>query len=282
MAHLEATGAGSSVVVIEDHVERFSPHPMTSHTEHGLTYLVEGWMQLEHGGTVEARPGTFTVVPAGVPHRPLAGRDMHYWMLGFCATCLTLDEGQALMSPFRRVRQGALPVLTVPKGRRRHVVRLYRELAAEQRRGVPETPELVRSLVLLLLGEVRRALPGDPSPVASGTLVSDALETIQRRCLEPISLADVAAAVHRSPAHVASVVKKATGYSVGDWIRAGRVAEAAARLSHTDEPLQVIAERVGWRDKTHFIRQFRKAYGVTPAVWRGQNRDAHERDRDED
>jgi len=272
---LETTDVGGSVFVLEDRVERFAPHGETSHTEHGLTYLVDGWMRMEHGGAVEAGPGTFTVMPAGVPHRPLDGRDMHYWMFGFCATCLSLNESQPLMSPFRRVRQGAFPILTVPKGRRRRVVSLYRELEEEQRRGVAETPELVRSLVLLLLGEARRSMPVEPQAAASGTLVSDALETIQRRCLEPISLVDVAASVHRTPAHVASVVKKATGYSVGDWLRAGRVAEAAARLSHSDESLQDIAEHVGWRDKTHFIRQFRKAYGVTPATWRRQHRAAH-------
>jgi len=255
-----------SVVAFHDRIERYAPHAEASHTEHGLTYLVDGWFEMEHGGAVRADAGTFTIVPAGVPHRALDGRDMDYWLVGFCATCLRLDERQPLMQPFRRVRHGALPVVTVPRARRPKVVRLYREIEEELGRAVPESPELVHSLVRLLLGELRRAMPGDT--VAAGGLVSDALAVIQRRCLEPISLRDVAAAVHRSPAHVASVVKKETGYSVGEWITAGRVAEAAVRLAHTDDPLATIAERVGWRDKTHFIRQFRKAYGVTPAAWR--------------
>lgn len=262
-----------AVFVLHESVARFEPHPTTSHTEHGLTYLEEGWFELEHGRVVRGRPGTFTVVPAGIPHRPLGGRDMRYWLLSFCASCLELDETQPLMSPFRRVRRGALPVLDVPKGRRRKVVRLFREIGEEQTRDAPETAELVRALVLLLLGEARRAMPGDAPRGAGGTLVADALEMIQRRCLEPISLRDVAAAVHRSPAHVASVVKAETGYSVGEWLRAGRCAEAAARLTHTDDTLDEIAEAVGWRDKTHFIRQFKKAHGVTPAAWRRERRE---------
>lgn len=263
---------GGPVFVFHDRVERFEPHAETSHTEHGLTYMVEGWHEMEHGGPIEAGAGTFTIVPAGIPHRALGGRDMDYWLLSFCPACLGLDESHVLMSPFRRVRRGALPVLSVAKGRRRRVIRLFRELAEEQGRAVPETPELLRSLVTLLLGEVRRAMPGPDLEAGGGTLVSEALELIQRRCLEPISLRDVAAAVHRSPAHLASVVKRETGYSVGEWISAGRVAEAAARLVHTDEGLDTIAEHVGWRDKTHFIRQFRKAYGVTPAAWRRARR----------
>ena len=74
---------------------------------------------------------------------------------------------------------------------------------------------------------------------------------------------------------MASVVKKETGYSVGAWIAAGRVAEAAGRLAHTDDDLDAITERVGWRDKTHLIRQFKKAYGVTPAAWRRAHRQRH-------
>ena len=88
---------------------------------------------------------------------------------------------------------------------------------------------------------------------------------------------DVAVAVHRTPAHVAATVKDATGYSVGAWISAGRVAEAASRLVHTDDSLDDIAHHVGWRDKTHFIRQFRNAYGATPAAWRREQRTRHDR-----
>ena len=78
--------------------------------------------------------------------------------------------------------------------------------------------------------------------------------------------------MHRTPAHVTSTVKQATGYSVGEWITSARVAEAASRLAHTDDPLDAVAEHVGWRDKTHFIRQFRKVQGETPAAWRKRMR----------
>ncbi|MCZ6665359.1 MAG: AraC family transcriptional regulator [Gammaproteobacteria bacterium] len=160
------------------------------------------------------------------------------------------------------------------------MLRLYRELQEECERGAPESSELVRSLLLLLLGEVRRAMPGGETTAPTGSLVADALEFIQRRCLDPISLKDVAAAVHRTPAHVAFTVKKFTSHSVGEWLRAGRVAEAAARLAHTEDSIDEITNHVGWQDKTHFIRQFRKSHGATPAAWRRQHRAKHLGDAD--
>lgn len=265
-----------AVLVLHEALERLQPHAETSHTEHCLTFVLNGRLRFEHGAETSVGAGSMVIVPAGVPHRLLGGRDLEYWWLGFCTSCLDLSEGHLLMSPFRRVRHGGLPVVVLPKGQRRRVVRLYRELEEEQRRGAPESHELMRCLLLLLLGVVHRALPSAPVAPES-SLVGEVLEVIQRRCFEPISLRDVAKAVHRSAAHVTTVVRQATGHSVGAWIAAARVAEAAKRLVHTDESLDAIAGRVGWRDKTHFIRQFRKAYGITPAAFRRGRRAAHAR-----
>jgi AraC family transcriptional regulator, transcriptional activator of pobA len=250
-------------------------HAGASHVDHGLHYLVGGRTRLAHGTTLEAAAGSVLVMPAGMPHRPLEGHAMESWLLGFCAACFDLDESQTLMKVFARVRSGALPIVEIPDARRDRLKTLFVELAEECGRAGPESPELVSSLVRLILGEIYRAMPMNETLEPTGSLVGDALETIQRRCLEPISLEHVAAAVHRTPAHVADAVKKATGHTVGAWINAGRIAEASMRLIHTDDSLQEIAAQVGWNDVTHFIRQFRKARGTTPAAWRRENRRHH-------
>ncbi len=272
---MESIGRSLDLFVLHHTHDQLHAHDETSHTEHGLTYLADGWFRMVHGRPITVEAGCVTVVPAGVPHRPLEGRNAEFWLVGFCATCMRLDETQLLMSPFRRVRQGALPVVPIEPARRARLLGLLQDLEEECQRGAPDSPELARSLLLLVLGEVRRAMAGEQVSATRGTLVSDALEFIQRRCLEPISLRDVAAAVHRTPAHVTATVKKQTGYSVGAWITSGRVAEAARRLAHTDDSLDDITEHVGWQDKTHLIRQFRKAYGITPAAWRRERRRGH-------
>lgn len=250
------------------------PRSMRPHTEHALAYVADGRVPLE-GGRVEAPAGAVVVLPAGVPGPTLGAAEAVLWVVRFCSTCLRLDEDLVLMSPFRRVRHGATPVVPIAEWRRARVVQRFHDLHEESERGAPESLELARSLVLLLLGEVRRATPGPLPPADGGGLVSEALTYIQQHCFTPISLRHVAAAVHRTPAHVAAVVKKATGHSVGQWIRAGRVAEAAARLAHTDDPIGEVAAHVGWQDKTHFIRMFRRAYGVTPAAWRREHHALH-------
>jgi AraC-like DNA-binding protein len=80
--------------------------------------------------------------------------------------------------------------------------------------------------------------------------------------------------VRRSPPHVTTVVRRATGRSVQAWIITGRLAETRRRLAQTDEHVDVIAKRVGYADVAHFIRLFRRAHGMTPAAWRTRQRRA--------
>jgi AraC-like DNA-binding protein len=148
-------------------------------------------------------------------------------------------------------------------------------METEQRAGLPESRELLRCMLLLLLAEVGRAMPAAPLPTRPTSFVPDALAFIQREALRGISLRDVAAAVGRAPAHVAATMKRHTGHTVGEWITSIRLAEAVSRLVHTDDAIAEIANAVGWRDETHFTRLFRKAYAMTPAAWRREHRDEH-------
>lgn len=99
-------------------------------------------------------------------------------------------------------------------------------------------------------------------------LVAASLRFIELHCLAPLSLGDVAAAVGKSPAHLTTVLRRATGKSAVQWIIAGRMAEARRRLRCGDEPVEHIAGKVGYADPTHFIRMFRREHGMTPAAWR--------------
>jgi AraC-like DNA-binding protein len=52
------------------------------------------------------------------------------------------------------------------------------------------------------------------------------------------------------------------------WIAERRLAEARRLLAQTDEPVEAVGRRSGFRDASYFSRRFRRAHGVTPAAWR--------------
>jgi AraC family transcriptional activator of pobA len=99
-------------------------------------------------------------------------------------------------------------------------------------------------------------------------VVAESLRYIERNCLRRLTLAEIASAVGRSPTYVTAALTRATGRSAGDWIVSGRMAEARRLLLRSDERVDVVSERVGYADPTHFIRMFRRGHGTTPAAWR--------------
>ena len=71
-----------------------------------------------------------------------------------------------------------------------------------------------------------------------------------------------------SPSRFHALYRAAFGISpVDDLIRA-RIDTAKNRLTDTDEPVQCIAEQLGYRNVTHFCRQFKAFTGMTPSAFR--------------
>ncbi len=254
-------------------IDNIAANHHASHTEHVITLLESGCLRVDHGEEINIRPGMLTLVPAGVPHSQLEGKNIGIWWLGFCTSCVNLDESHSLMAPFRQVRLGTPPVFNLPEERREYFIMLMKEIRNVNDRSGPDSIDVVKSLLTLILYEVKNATSlAQPSLAGNSSTISKALEFIQKHSLSPISLRDVAEAVHLSPAYLATSIKKGTGYSVGEWITRNRVTVACSKLLHTDEKVDNIAAQVGWNDVTHFIRQFKKAYGMTPAAWRRKNR----------
>lgn len=240
------------------------------HSYVALAVHTGGSMRVEHHGDFELGPGDMHLVPAGDMHRALSARRSEMWGLAFCRTCLDPIRYRNLLAPFERVRQGAAPVVKLPAARQQYVLDLLGELEREHRAGAP-MPVVADSLLALVLAEVARASTA-AAPIGAPSVVAEALTVIEARCLGPLSLTEVARAVRRSPAYLTTVVKQSTGRTVVAWIIEGRMAEARRRLTETDEYVDVIAERVGYADPSHFVRLFRRHHGKAPAAWRAQQR----------
>jgi len=252
--------------------ERCPSPRMVSHEFAALAFYTAGRAEIEQRGRWTVGAGDVVVVPAGEAHRMVAGEHTEAWGVGFCAPCMAADGAGALLEPFERVRAGGTAVVSIAEERREFLASLFVELGREVA-GVDEASVAAqRSLAVLILREVQRASPSGGEAVLGEGLAAQALRVIERRCLGPLTLQEVAAAVHRSPSHVTTELRRATGRSAVEWIIAGRLAEARRRLLHSDEMVEVIAERVGYADATHFTRLFRREHGVTPTAWRAERR----------
>ncbi|MFT3710911.1 MAG: helix-turn-helix domain-containing protein [Archangium sp.] len=237
-------------------------HAVTHHYA-ALGFCVRGRTKLELGRGWSLQAGDVFIVPAGTPHRTLDFEAHELWGVGFCVPCFA-GEVPELVLPFERVRAGAAPVVRVPKARWPFLLSLVRELSNT----TAAQTSVQRSLLTLIVAELDRA---SASSARGSNVVADALRYIEANCLKPLTLKDIARAVRKSPSYVTRRLSAETGRSAVEWIISNRLAEARRLLLHSDESVEVIAERVGYADPTHFIRLFRREHDVTPAVWRRTN-----------
>lgn len=239
------------------------------HTYAAVAFYTGGQARMEQRGRWTLEPGDVLLVPAGEPHRLLEAQQPEFWGLGFCVPCFAAEDAGRLLEPFERVRSGGSAVVRIPSERQSFLERLFIELeAASNPEGPGASQAVQRSLLTLVLNEIQRAAQWGAEASGAKSVVADSLGFIERNCLRPLTLKEVAKAVGRSPAYVTTALTRATGRSAVEWIIAGRMAEARRLLLHSDEMIDVVAERVGYADPTHFIRMFQRAHGTTPAAWR--------------
>ena len=77
-----------------------------------------------------------------------------------------------------------------------------------------------------------------------------------------------------TPSNLSHYFKNCTGQGVLEYVQALRKKEAAALLASTDEPVQIVGERIGMPNVSSFIRFFKQQTGVTPGQYRRQARPA--------
>ncbi len=70
--------------------------------------------------------------------------------------------------------------------------------------------------------------------------------------------------------------KKSTGQTPAVYVTARRMREASRRLSYEDETIEDIAEAVGYRNRHHFSRVFKRYAGMGPATYRRNTRNRYE------
>jgi AraC-like DNA-binding protein len=144
---------------------------------------------------------------------------------------------------------------------------LQHRLALHAARRMGEIPLEVDELAVELL---HRALasPREPARQAPNKSAEEyaarVREIVAARYREPLSLADVARAVHCSPYHLSRMVSAVEGISIHRLILRLRLREALERMLDSGDTVAAIAMSVGFGSHSRFSEAFRREFGVTP------------------
>lgn len=98
-----------------------------------------------------------------------------------------------------------------------------------------------------------------------------ALERMQQELHEPLSLATLAAGVNLSVSRFGHLFRKQTGLSPRQYLHSLRMHRARVLIENTFLSVKEVMVHSGFRDASHFSREFRRHHGVSPSAFRLQS-----------
>ena len=87
-----------------------------------------------------------------------------------------------------------------------------------------------------------------------------------------ILLSELASLTRLSNSRLRHLLKTETGLSPKQTLSNLRLSRAKVLLEETPLSIDQIALKVGWQDRSHFERRFKRLFGITPAQYRNYRR----------
>ena len=98
--------------------------------------------------------------------------------------------------------------------------------------------------------------------------VKRVIELMQGDPSRAFTLGKMAESVNLSPPYFCYLFKSITGVPPAKYLKTLRMQQAAVLLATTFLSVKEIASSVGLTDESHFVRDFKRLYGVTPSEYR--------------
>lgn len=216
-------------------------------------------------------PGTFTVIPRGVPH----GERCLPYRGPFFNTVLTFGEGK-LATHVAREGAGGKPQITnfaqfPASPQEENNRRLDQIVTAYHKDGIARAARL-KGLLLTCLAELVEIVTGQELTVQKEHYkVVLCKQLVGARLGEPsLSVTSLAAWVQCSPDYLSNLFHQETGERLTGYINRQRIQRAQHLLKATSLNISEVAWACGYSDPGYFIRIFRRSNGLTPKRFREQ------------
>ena len=98
--------------------------------------------------------------------------------------------------------------------------------------------------------------------------IEKTIKVIQEDLSRTLPLTELAAIACLSTTQFKKIFRENTGCTTQQYIIRLRMEKARALLTHTDLPVQIIAEQVGYQDLSAFSRRFSEFFGQSPRTFR--------------
>lgn len=94
------------------------------------------------------------------------------------------------------------------------------------------------------------------------------VDLLEENLHRPLTSGEITHAVNLSLPHLRCLFRAATGEPLARYQKAIRLREAQKLLRDTSLNIKSIRLKVGINDESHFVRDFKRMYGITPMRYR--------------
>jgi len=220
-----------------------------SHAHHEMIAVVRGGLCAElRGKTLRATAGDVLLYPAREAHREFvdSSDELAAFFIGFSNDW---NSGPLQLKDYR--------------GR---LVQLFEWLHAERDSHCAEIGRWNDAMLELVLAEHERL-----SNVGENNLVEEAREYVRRNIDQPLSLDALAQHAALSKFHFLREYQRLSGLTPMADVRRMRLQQARNHILSTNEPLKMIAARVGFASENHLSRLLKESFGIGARQMRGGN-----------
>lgn len=131
----------------------------------------------------------------------------------------------------------------------------------------------LNTLLILLWAQLLRFHENDIESILAKSYGSISMPDIMNylnRNYQTVTLSEAAEHFGFSTSHFSTLIKEGTGRTFLQIIKEIKLTQACRALKETPLSIASIYELVGYENPEHFMRTFKKAYGMTPGQYRSK------------
>lgn len=214
--------------------------------------------------------GQFTLISPLEPHISVCSDQPSRWEYIFFDPNIFFDHSASTTALYQSFYLSQRPSVLISGEENPFLHQTLITLYDEFHKKEPLYTYTLHSLLLVLLAEVNRLpdLSCRHSDDCGITPVRTALLYIYSHYMESVTVARLAEHCCLSESHFRRIFKKLIGISPLEYLQHYRIQRACHLILQDREPMNRIAERVGYQSLSSFNRQFLQYTGLSPSAWK--------------
>jgi AraC-like DNA-binding protein len=244
-----------------------------------VLYLLKGsGYHVIDGNKYEIKPPCVFFMSPGQANKLELSNDIEGYIFIFASDFYLLNrsnQNSLIEFPFfYTIHQDNPPLLLEKEGDIRFLETLFRQSIAEIGQTGESIPEMLRSILDLILTTCAARYPMNDNLRNKGKgqiLVKRFFHLIEENNQKNLSLADYARILGITPNHLTQTVKLLTGKTSTQIIKAKQLLEIKRLLVHTNLNISEIANQLNFEDQSYFTKFFKRETGLTPLQYRADS-----------